>query len=115
MLAPSWVAPDEVKAFGHALECALCAVHSRQSLSCDTKESLRTSATLGRGVAELGFDVTFRFQAAKRGIDGTDGDLAAGTPFDFPPYRDPICLVSKTQKGKDDDMFEFAKIVATGH
>jgi hypothetical protein len=56
---------------------------------------------LGRRVAQVRVDVTFRFQASKSGIDGSDGDLSANAQLNFLPHSDAVRLVSKTQQRKD--------------
>ena len=61
-----------IEAFGHALEGAVGTVHRRYSLGCDMEEAFRTPAAFWRGIAATGFDVAFRLQTIKGGINCAD-------------------------------------------
>ena len=101
--------------FGHTLECELGAVHRRRSLGCDTKKAFRTSTTLWRRVAAVGLDVPFRLQPIKGGIDSANGHLALGAEFDLLAHWNSICSLSQPQECQDNDVLEFAEVVADGH
>src|SRR6266571_447254 len=104
-----------MQALGHALQRAMCAIHSRHALSRNTEETFRPSAPCRRGIAEFGFDVTFGFQTIERGIDGADRYLTLNAIFDLLPDRDPIGSITKTQKRQDHHVLKFPEIISTGH
>src|SRR6266478_8431772 len=111
----SGVPLEKTQTLGHAPERAMCAIHSRHALSRNTEETFRSSATFRRRVAELGFDVSFRFQTIERGIDGADRYLTLNAIFDLLPDRDPIGSTTETQNRQDHHVLKFSEMVSTGH
>ncbi len=93
----------------------MCAIHSRHALSRNTEETFRSSAPFRRRIAELGFDVSFRFQTIKRGIDGADRYVAVNATFNLLPDRYSIGPITKTHKRQDHDVLEFSEIIPAGH
>jgi len=72
------------------------------------EKTFRTSAAFGRGLTELGFDVTLRLKAVERGIDGADGYLTLRARYDLPPDRYSVGLVVQTQNCEKHNVLEFA-------
>ena len=79
------------------------------------EKAFRSSPAFWRRFAELRFDVALRFQAVKRGIDGTDGHFTTSPCFDLLPHRDSIGPISKTKKGQNHDVLKFTEVIAARH
>jgi hypothetical protein len=100
---------------GHFLECALSAVYRRYSPGRDPKEPFRTPTPLWRRIAVAGLDVPFALQAIERRINCADRYFSLCTEFDFPPHRDSIRSIFQPQQCQDNDVFEFAEMIASTH
>jgi hypothetical protein len=79
------------------------------------EETLRTSATLRGRIAKAGPDVAFDLQTIQGGVDSADRDLAFGAELDLLPDRNSVRAIRKAHECKDNDVFEFAEVIATGH
>ena len=79
------------------------------------EETLRSSATLRGRTAEAGSDVPFGLQTIQGGVDSADRDLAFGAELDLLPDRNSVRAISKAKECQDNDVFEFAEVIATGH
>jgi hypothetical protein len=79
------------------------------------EETLRSPATLRGRIAEAGPDVPFGFQTIQGGVDSADRDLAFGAELDLLPDRNSVRAIRKAHECKDNDVFEFAEVIATGH
>ena len=104
-----------MKALRHGLDCLLRATHCRCPLGSDMEEAFAASATLWRGLAELGLNVTFRFQTIEGGVNCADRYFTLNARLNLLSHRDPICAITEMQKCENYDMFEFTEIVAGGH
>ena len=93
----------------------MSAIHSLHSFSRDAKVPFRSPSAFGSRVAEVRLNAAFRFQTIKRRIDRTYGDFSADAFFNLVPHRDPVGLITETQERQNDNVFEFAEVVATGH
>lgn len=93
----------------------MCAIYSCHASRRDTEETFRPSAPFRRRIAEMGLDVTFRFQTVKRGIDRADGHFPPYPGFYLLPNRDPIGAIRKSKKRQDDNVFKFTEIIAIRH
>lgn len=91
------------------------AIHRCQSLGRDTEETFRPSAALGGRFAKAGLDVPFCLQAIKGGIDCADGHLTVSAEFDLLPHGDSIGSIFQPQERQNNDVLEFAEIIARGH
>jgi hypothetical protein len=79
------------------------------------EETLRSSATLRGRIAEARPDVPFDLQTIQGGVDSTDRDLAFGAELDLLPDCNSVRAIRKAHECKDNDVFEFAEVIATGH
>ena len=79
------------------------------------EETLRSSPTLRGRIAEAGLDVSFRFQTIQGGVDSADRDFAFGAELDLLPDRNSVRAIGKAHEGKDNDVFEFPEVIASGH
>ena len=79
------------------------------------EEPLRSSATLRGRIAEARLDVPFGLQTIQGGVDSADRDFTFGAELNLLPDRDSICAIRKAHECKDNDVFEFAEVIATGH
>jgi hypothetical protein len=109
------VAPDEAEAFCHALECPVGAAHGRDSLCCDTEEALRTATAFRGRIAAVRLDVPLGLKAVKGRVNGANGHLTIGAEFNLLPYGDSIGLISQAKERQDNDVLEFAEVIAISH
>jgi len=79
------------------------------------EETLRSSATLRGRFAKAGPDVPFDLQTIQGGVDSADRDLAFGAELDLLPDCNSVRAIRKAHECKDNDVFEFAEVIATGH
>src|ERR1019366_1227581 len=93
----------------------MCAVHSRHSLGCDTKEAFRTPPTFWSRIAAARLDAPFFLQAIERGINAPYCPLPFNAEFDLLPHRDSIGSIFQSKKRQDNDVLKFAEIIATRH
>src|SRR5262245_48236664 len=93
----------------------MCAAHSRHSFGGDTKESFRTSAPFWRRVCTVGLDRALGLQNIKGGVNGPDRHFPTSTELDLLLHRDSIGPISQPQKCQDNDVLEFAEVVAVRH
>ena len=88
------------------------AAHGRDSLCCDTEEALRAAAAFRGRIAAVGLDVTLCLKTIQRGVDGANGHLTIGAEFNLLPYGDSIGLISQAKERQDNDVLEFAEVIA---
>jgi hypothetical protein len=93
----------------------LRAVHRLHSLSRDPKEPFRPPTPLRGRIAAARLHLPFTFQAIERGINCANRYLALCAEFELLPHRDSIGAVFQPQKGENNDVLEFAKIIAPSH
>ncbi len=91
------------------------AIHSRHSLRRDTVETLRSSTTFWRWIAEPRFYISFCFQTIKRCVDSANRYFAANATLNLLPDRDPIGLITEPQKRQDHHVLKFPEIISTRH
>src|SRR5580698_1001327 len=93
----------------------MCAVHSPHSLSSNTKEAFRTSATFWRRIASVGPDVPLALQATKSRIHGADRHLTLSAQLNLLSHGNSIGPILEPQQRQDNDVLEFAEIIAAKH
>ena len=91
------------------------AADSFHSVGGDGEKAFRASAAFRRRVASVGGDVPFSFQAIESGVDGANRDFAIGAAFDLLPHADSVGAIFEPQERQDDDVLEFAEIIAVRH
>jgi len=75
----------------------------------------RTPAAFWRGIAVARLYVPFCLQTIESGVNGADGYFSVRAKFDLLSHGYSIGAIFQPQKCQDNDMFEFAKVVAFGH
>ena len=111
----SCVAPDEAEPLHHALKCAMSAAYSFCSIGCDAEKALGASSAFRRRFASMRSDVSFSLQAIQSGVHRADRYLAVRAKFDLLAHSYPVGAIFQPQEREDDDVLEFAKIIAVAH
>jgi hypothetical protein len=81
----------------------------------DAKESLGSSTSPGRRVADLRGQQAFLFEPLERDVHGATRDLATGAMFDLVANRRSVCVGAKVKNGHEDDDFELAERTGWSH
>ena len=93
----------------------MCAAQGRHSFSGHPKETFRPPTTFGSRMAVVRVHVPFGLQAIERSVDGPDGHLTPNATLDLPSHGYSIRALLQPQKCQENDVLEFAEVIATRH
>lgn len=85
------------------------------ALGGDAEGAFGAASPLGLGVGDGGGDEAFGFETVEGGVDGSDGDVAAGAVGDFASDAHAVGVVVETEDSEEDEVFEFSEGITLGH